>query len=769
MKFFSLLAAIVPAVSAASWTSTPFTPHAIPLAVRSPYLSTWLPQGAGTALNAAWPTFWTGSILGWAGYVKVDGTTYTYLGLPTATGTTNAVQKSFSFTSTQSQFVLTAGSVDITVTFLSPIEPTDLVKQSLPFSYMSVSAKSNDGSSHSVQVYTDISAEWVTGDNSLTANWATSTDNNLIIHQAQLASPSQFSEVNDHTQYGSAYLASSSTGATYQTGQDTVVRQQFVNNGKLANTKDTNFRAVSNNWPVFGIAHDLGSVGSTASAPAVFVVGHARDPAIQYITAGGVLQSRSSYFWSAYSSAAAAISAFISDYSAAVTRAAAFDSKIQTDASKISTQYAGIVAASLRQAFGATEITVAKTSSGYDTSDVLMFMKEISSDGNVNTVDVIFPAYPAFLYTNPELAKYLLLPLFEYQATGQYPNKWSVHDMGASYPKALGHNDGKDEPMPLEESGNMLIMTLAYTQATGNKDLITKYSALLDQWTQFLIAEALIPANQISTDDFAGSLANQTNLAIKGIIGIRAQAEIESLLGNSATSSNYSSIASSYVSQWQNLALSSDKTHLTLSYGDSNSWGIAYNLYADKLLGFNLFPQSIYNLQANWYSQKEGAFGIPLDTRHTYTKSDWQIYAAAMLQSTSTSVRDQLVSGVYKYASNSVAGNTEPFGDWYETTNGVYTNFRSRPVVGGHLALLALGSSSGGGGSTPTTTTTSAPSATTTAASSTCSGVAAWVNNVAYVAGDQVTYNGVLWVAKWWTYADVPGGQAGSWDQVKTC
>ena len=106
---------------------------------------------------------------------------------------------------------------------------------------------------------------------------------------------------------GSAYLASSSTGATYQTGQDTVVRQQFVNNGKLANTQDTNFRAVSNNWPVFGIAHDLGTVSSTASSPAVFVVGHARDPAIQYITAGGVLQSRSSYFWSAYSSAAAAV------------------------------------------------------------------------------------------------------------------------------------------------------------------------------------------------------------------------------------------------------------------------------------------------------------------------------------------------------------------------------------------------------------------------------------------------------------------------------
>jgi hypothetical protein len=47
---------------ASAWTSTPFSPASIPLAVRSPYLSAWLPQGGGTALNSAWPAFWTGSV-----------------------------------------------------------------------------------------------------------------------------------------------------------------------------------------------------------------------------------------------------------------------------------------------------------------------------------------------------------------------------------------------------------------------------------------------------------------------------------------------------------------------------------------------------------------------------------------------------------------------------------------------------------------------------------------------------------------------------------
>ncbi|KAI0661062.1 DUF1793-domain-containing protein [Cubamyces menziesii] len=679
---------LVPALAAVTWTATPFNPASVPLAVRSPYLSAWLAQGSGTALNGAWPTFWTGSILGWAGYAKVDGVAYNWLGDPAVPGTsfTKATQKSLKFTSTQSVFVMTAGPVDLTITFLSPVEPTDMVNQSLPLSYYAVSAASNDGNAHSVQLYTDISAEWVTGDNSLTANWSTTTGS-VLTHQVQLASQTQFGEVGDHIQQGSAYHSTLNTaGATWQTGQDTVVRAQFINNGKLANTQDTAFRAVSDRWPVFAFAHDLGSVNG-ATAPVVFSVGHIRDPAIQYIVANNGRQNRSLFFWTRFSTVANAISTFLNDYANALARANAFDAKVNADATRISSDYASIVALSVRQGFGATEITVSRTSSGgFNTSDILMFMKEISSDGNVNTVDVIFPAWPLFLYTNPTLGKQLLLPLFEYQATGQYPNKWSVHDMGASYPKAIGHNDGNDEPMPVEESGNMLIMTLSYTQKSNDLSLIRTYFNLLDQWTQFLITDSLIPANQISTDDFAGSLANQTNLAIKGIVGIKAMAEIAALVGDTARSSNYSSIAASYVTQWQNFATATDGTHLTLSYGDSSSWGLSYNMYADKLLKTNVFPASVYDMQTNWYSSHANAYGVPLDTRHTYTKSDWEIWTAGLV--TSTAVRDLFVSSVRNYAAD--GKSSQPLGDWYETLDGSVEGFRARPVVGGHLALLAL-------------------------------------------------------------------------------
>ena len=97
------------------------------------------------------------------------------------------------------------------------------------------------------------------------------------------------------------YSTSSTTGTTYQTGQDVVVRGQFISNGALANTQDTNFRAVSNDWPVFGLAHDLGTVSGT-SPTVVYAVGHVRDPAIQYIVANNGRQSRNLYFWSEFSS-----------------------------------------------------------------------------------------------------------------------------------------------------------------------------------------------------------------------------------------------------------------------------------------------------------------------------------------------------------------------------------------------------------------------------------------------------------------------------------
>ncbi|TBU23523.1 hypothetical protein BD311DRAFT_781613 [Dichomitus squalens] len=547
---------------AVSWTSTPFSPPSVPLAVRSPYLSVWLPQGAGSALNDQWPQFWTGQdIIGWAGFAKVDGTAYVWMGSPGVPNVTftKATQKSL-----QSNFVPTAGPVDLNITFLSPVEPSDLVNQSLPLSYYSISATSNDGKSHNVQIYVDISGEWVGGtrDGVPLINWNT-TSGDVITHQVQV--------VRSRTRCkGSAYHSTLSvTGTTYQTGQDAVVRAQFVNNGILNNTLDTDFRGISDRWPVFAFAHDFGAV-TTATAPVVYSVGHARDPAIQYIVINNGRQEQSSYFWSRFSAMTDAIETFLKDYDDALIRADEYDKQINDAASKISSDYASLVALSIRQTFGTIEITAPRQSDGsLDTSKVLTFTKR--SIKTVNTVDVIYPSWLLFLYSNTVLARSLIEPLLQYQSTGQYPNAWCVHDMGSNYPNATGHNDG---------NGAMLIMALSYTQWSSDLDLIKTYFDILEQWTQYLVANTLYPANQMSSDVFTGPLANQTNLAIKA------------LTGDSARSANHSSIAATYVQQWRQLAMSASGSHLILAVCI-----LRQNLYADKLLRTNIVPSDVVRLR----------------------------------------------------------------------------------------------------------------------------------------------------------------------------
>lgn len=185
------------------------------------------------------------------------------------------------------------------------------------------------------------------------------------------------------------------------------------------------------------------------------------------------------------------------------------DDKVQTDSVNAASQnYATITSLSVRQAFAALELVGTP-------SNMYLFMKEISSNGNTQTVDVMFPLHPILLYMNPNLLQLMLKPLFENQESGKYPNKYAMHDLGTHFPNATGHTDGNDEKMPVEESGNMLIMSLGYAQRTKDTAWLNSHYNKLVQWTQFLIDDSLIPDNQLSTDDFAGTLSNQTNLALK--------------------------------------------------------------------------------------------------------------------------------------------------------------------------------------------------------------------------------------------------------------
>lgn len=131
-----------------------------------------------------------------------------------------------------------------------------------------------------------------------------------------------------------------------------------------------------------------------------------------------------------------------------------FDEQVSTDSKKAGgDNYLSLTSLAARQAFGTVEWT--------NTPDEpWVFMKELSSSGNIQTVDVIFPFHPIAVYANPKILKYLLDPLLINQEAGFWPHKYAMHDLGSLFPNATGHNDGVAEAMPLEESGDMIIMAL---------------------------------------------------------------------------------------------------------------------------------------------------------------------------------------------------------------------------------------------------------------------------------------------------------------------
>lgn len=362
-----------------------------------------------------------------------------------------------------------------------------------------------------------------------------------------------------------------------------------------------------------------------------------------------------------------------------------------------SQSYYAIVALSARQIMAAYTLTVppdfncGNSSELYSKSEPFMFQKEISSNGNMNTVDVLYPAMPFFLYANPNLLRFAMNPLYYNQESGFYPRMYSMHDLGAHYPNATGHVEGTDEQMPVEESGNMLLMTYAYYKFTGDSKYLKDHYTKMYQWAQFLIEYTLIPSTQLSTDDFLGSLENQTNLAIKGIVGLQAMAEIAEVAGNSADSANFSAISTSYYQAWEELAIDPTGTHTVLAYQWRSSWGQLYNSYPDKLLNLGVIRQEVYDMQSTFYATVSQVFGLPLDNRHSITKSDWEMWTAA----TCAPHTRRLIVNALAYWLNNTATD-KAFTDLYETiATGNYpenpkATFIARPVAGGHFSLLAL-------------------------------------------------------------------------------
>ncbi|TCD67397.1 hypothetical protein EIP91_012432 [Steccherinum ochraceum] len=629
-------------------------PAWVPLAVRSPYFSAWN-NASSPLLNT--PNFWNQpGVLGWTGMIRVDGMAYEWMGGDQPSFNSTAVL-GWEVTPTRTIYRFQAGtSMQVNITFLTPIEVDDLVKQSIPFSYFYLDAVSMDGQTHELQTYVDISGEWASGNRSETMTWKTTQTDTSTFHQIQLSSANQYQEIVDQAEDTTTYLATRSAP-----GVDSVVallgqsRQTFAATGALAGSIPQSSSSISDNgrFPVFSISVDLGNILKTTES-LMWAVGAVRNPVIAYTTPLGAVQNRAPYFFVQYQDVQSAIDAFLQDFEDARNRSITLDTKILGDAAKISPALSSVVSLSARQVIGATDVTVSQGSDGsWNASDTKIFMKDVGSSGRVNPVEILYASFPFFLYINPVYAGLLLEPMLEFQSSSQYTQAFAATDLGTTYPRATGNNRTHSQGIEL--------------------------SADLE------------------------SFPNMSNLLIKGIIGVQAMANISQALGNSNDSILFSNHTQSLLQTWEASAIASVGTRVLNTYGDENSWTLAYNLYADKLLQTGLVNQSIYSSQTEFFKglssssdAQETQFGMPIDSGSsslsasgiaTQADAAWTVFAAATM--TDPSVRDGLLQPIYQH----IVSNTSnfPYSKVYKLdSTGAVISGRASPALGAFFAPLAL-------------------------------------------------------------------------------
>jgi Domain of unknown function (DUF5127)/Domain of unknown function (DUF4965)/Domain of unknown function (DUF1793)/Domain of unknown function (DUF4964) len=680
-------------------------PPSVPLAVRSPYMSTWLPA---TELTSTTPQFWYGNNRGFNGLVDIDGTAYAWAGQPQVNGTVVPAlsQTSLQVTATRSIFTANAGGVQLVAEFLSPIEPGDLRRTSVPFTLLTVSVSAIDQASHEVQVYADITGEWVSSVETDPISWNTVTSGANRYWTIQLQNPTPLSETSQMADWGTAVWGAPRTAnQTYQAGYADDVWAQFAANRSLANSVDPNFRAIDSNQPVFAFAYDLGTVGGRGSWPELsvsFAIGHVRTPILSYGPDATPILPWWTKYWSDWTGPA---DFFLEDADAARERATALDVRIQgASIYAVDEGYSAATALAARQCYGGFELGI-----GPD-GEPWLLGKEISSDGDDNTVDIWDQAYLMFLYLDPALIPLEMEPILTWCASDgwQDPSLWSsiwsnadlkwaaaqtrycVHDLGV-YPTAPGRAPGTDEMMPIEECAGMLIMAASYARQVGRQvaqPFLAKWQLLWTQWAQLLLTQVPTPDTQLTTDDWAPTYlepTGSTNLGLKAIIGLAAAAQIATILGDQTNSAAWSQAAQGNVAQWAQLSLDPSGNYLNLEQGATGTWSTIYNGFYEMVIGEQLVPESIKALQAGFYLTKLQPYGLPLQTDTTLTKVAWNFYIPAWL-------RDyEIATALYNRDAQYINDTPSlvPYGDRYDTGSAVeVAGIKAHPTLGAVYAGL---------------------------------------------------------------------------------
>jgi hypothetical protein len=576
---------------------------------------------------------------------------------------TPAVQKSVDVQATQTYYVFECGSVELKLSFLAPLLMDNLDLISRPVNYISYDVNSLDGSEHTVEIYFEASPAWALNDPAQASKAESYEKDNLVYVKTGSTEQKILGKKGDDVRidWGYFYLSGEKDNLTYATGIPFELREQFVKNGALpsgSGAKDGASIALAQ------------SLGKSTKLSGKVLIGYDDIYSVKYF--GESLRP----YWnrSGNKPIETAFSEANKEFASLKKKCTTFDYNLIKKATEVGgKEYAELCVLAYRQAIAAHKLAEAPN------GDLLFLSKENFSNGSIGTVDVTYPSAPLFLYYNPELAKALLNFIFYYSESGKWTKPFPSHDVG-TYPWANGQTYGGD--MPVEEAGNMLALTAAVARIEGNAKYAEKHWEVLTTWTDYLAEKGLDPENQLCTDDFAGHFAHNVNLSVKAIMGVASYGYLAEKAGKKDIAEKYTKKAKDMANEW--LKIADDGDHYRLTFDQTGTWSQKYNLVWNKLLKLNIFPDEVAKREIPYYLTKQNIYGLPLDNRKNYTKSDWIIWTATLADDDATF--QKFISPVYKFMNETT--DRIPMSDWYNTDNKNHVGFQARSTVGGYYIKL---------------------------------------------------------------------------------
>jgi hypothetical protein len=643
-------------------------PPAVPLVTHDPYFSIWSFQDH---LTGGATKHWTGADQPLTAIVRIDGRAWRFAGdRPRELASLN--QTGFALTPTRSIYHFEGGGIRLDFTFFTPAFPADFEVLSRPVTYLLWEAQSIDGKAHSVSVYFDASARIAVNTAEQRVSCSRMRAGTLEAVRAGTVDQPVLAKSGDNLRIDWGYVYLTAPGGTAELRATTPrARRTFAETGDLPDADELDQTSLySNDLPVLAARLDFGQVGGSPVSRIALL-------AYDDLFSIDYFHRRLRAYWRRNGmDAAGLLQAAIADFPALLERAKKLDDDLSADLVQAGgPKYAALAITAYRQTLAAHKLV----------ADVdgrpLYFSKENFSNGSIDTVDVTYPSSPFFLLFNPRLLEAQLVPVLDYASLPRWHWSYAPHDLGR-YPLADGQQYGgaeasEENQMPVEESGNMLIMIAALAKAEGNASLAERYWPLLSKWAEYLREKGLDPENQLCTDDFAGHLAHNTNLSLKAILALRSYAELASRLGHNDDAERYLSLSKDMAAKWTSMAADGD--HYRLAFDKPGTWSQKYNLVWDKILGYHLFPASVAQTEIAFYETKRNPFGLPLDNRATYTKLDWLIWTATLAGN--RSAFESIADAGYKFANETPT--RVPLSDWYSTTDGKQVGFQARSVVGG--------------------------------------------------------------------------------------